>query len=637
MKYILIVLFIALPLRAATFYIDPDDGDDAANGGTLTPWKTLTRARPYKSGEDPQVQSGDTVLLRGGTYPGFNWNGIGGHGQTEYITYTPEDAVGDPPIIVSFEWFGGNPDACDVFIKLMGLNFPWSEDRLDNRAIQVSSSNYVWIDDCNFTGNGDERPDDACIWIHGSAGFELSFIKVTDCNFFDITTAFSFVRIGVDGGSADSGAVVTGCRANHFYNDAFVCTHISYCRFEDNQIYDGQILGNLELPDACDTMAGTWTVGTSITQTATGLTGTFKYYDPTRKVFHIRGDKGVSHVSGWDLTEIVAGSGGTFTTSGVTDAVHSDVFQIDGSEAEQCVDNIIRSNILYDCYQGIFMKHATNLLIENNLVKGWIQAHPIYVHNRSVSATIRNNTVVNYPRGVFPNSNTSIGINSNTGTGLTFDIHNNLCAGAIIFGPDWGTTLNEANNIVATFGGEGQVPDDTTEVWGTLPMTQPELELLFTDPNNGGDPASDDYTLLSDANAVDFGDPENAPSTDILGVNRDESPDAGAYEFVAAGLPSKATNPDPAHTGTGISITNDLSWVNGGGALNYDVRFGTSSPGAVQGNQDGSTFDTSTMLYDQLYYWRIDANNASGLTTGDVWSFTTEAAPTTKYFIGGSQ
>jgi len=90
--------------------------------------------------------------------------------------------------------------------------------------------------------------------------------------------------------------------------------------------------------------------------------------------------------------------------------------------------------------------------------------------------------------------------------------------------------------------------------------------------------------------------------------------------------PSAATNPNPANTATGVSITADLSWTAGSGATSHDVYFGTSSPGSFQGNQAATTFDTGTMSNDTTYYWRIDEVNAGGTTTGTVWSFTTIVA-----------
>jgi hypothetical protein len=87
--------------------------------------------------------------------------------------------------------------------------------------------------------------------------------------------------------------------------------------------------------------------------------------------------------------------------------------------------------------------------------------------------------------------------------------------------------------------------------------------------------------------------------------------------------PGAASNPVPANAATNVSLTQDLSWTAGSGATSHDVYFGTSSPGTFRGNQTGTTYDTGTMSNNTTYYWRIDEKNASGTTTGTVWSFTT--------------
>jgi len=91
-----------------------------------------------------------------------------------------------------------------------------------------------------------------------------------------------------------------------------------------------------------------------------------------------------------------------------------------------------------------------------------------------------------------------------------------------------------------------------------------------------------------------------------------------------ASAPTQATGPSPANGASGIAPTDvTLSWAAGSGATSHNVYFGTSSPGAYQGNQTGTTFDPGTMSVGTTYYWRIDEVNTSGTATGPVWSFTT--------------
>jgi hypothetical protein len=90
--------------------------------------------------------------------------------------------------------------------------------------------------------------------------------------------------------------------------------------------------------------------------------------------------------------------------------------------------------------------------------------------------------------------------------------------------------------------------------------------------------------------------------------------------------PGQASNPGPPNAATDVSITTDLSWTAGSGSTSSDVYFGTSNPGAFQGNQTATTFDPGTLANGTTYYWRINEVNAATTTTGTVWSFTTEAA-----------
>ena len=94
------------------------------------------------------------------------------------------------------------------------------------------------------------------------------------------------------------------------------------------------------------------------------------------------------------------------------------------------------------------------------------------------------------------------------------------------------------------------------------------------------------------------------------------------------GPPLKPTNPSPLNGATGISVDSATSWSNGGGATSYDVYFGTNpSPGSgeFKGNQTSLAFDPGVLNYSATYYWRIDAINPEGTTTGDIWHFTTRS------------
>lgn len=89
--------------------------------------------------------------------------------------------------------------------------------------------------------------------------------------------------------------------------------------------------------------------------------------------------------------------------------------------------------------------------------------------------------------------------------------------------------------------------------------------------------------------------------------------------------PGKASNPTPSNGATGVSLTADLRWTAGVGALSHNVYFGTSL--VYRGNSGATTFDVGTLAYGTTYYWRIDEVYSGQTVTGDTWSFTTLSAP----------
>jgi len=103
-------------------------------------------------------------------------------------------------------------------------------------------------------------------------------------------------------------------------------------------------------------------------------------------------------------------------------------------------------------------------------------------------------------------------------------------------------------------------------------------------------------------------------------------------------LPNKATTPSPADSSSpGVDFSSwTLSWVDGGGATSFNVYLGdspatlnlmTTTNNSTYTIPDGSGF--KNYLFYRPAYWRVDAINDNGTTTGDVWTFDPRPAKVT--------
>lgn len=98
-----------------------------------------------------------------------------------------------------------------------------------------------------------------------------------------------------------------------------------------------------------------------------------------------------------------------------------------------------------------------------------------------------------------------------------------------------------------------------------------------------------------------------------------------AFKIYGPSPPDKAANPTPEHEDTEVDFSDlILDWDDSDGADTYDVFMGPSgSLVEVASDIIPSTFivDLSDVPKEQVIYWRVDAKNEAGTTTGDVWNF----------------
>lgn len=124
-----------------------------------------------------------------------------------------------------------------------------------------------------------------------------------------------------------------------------------------------------------------------------------------------------------------------------------------------------------------------------------------------------------------------------------------------------------------------------------------------------------------------------ALARDANGVLRPSLPSGAPLTVADVGpdwftpLPGQARFVSPANSATDIASSGTtLQWTNGGAATSHDVYFGTTASldaDDFKGNQTALTYITDQLLEGTTYYWRIDAVNDQGTTTGITWSFAT--------------
>ena len=99
------------------------------------------------------------------------------------------------------------------------------------------------------------------------------------------------------------------------------------------------------------------------------------------------------------------------------------------------------------------------------------------------------------------------------------------------------------------------------------------------------------------------------------------------------GVPSPPSLLNPSDTETGVSLSELLTWSDGGGAISYDLYVDESSSfpnSPIATSLTSESYRLSSVIVDNstLYYWKVVSKNASGDTDSATRSFTTLALAT---------
>ncbi len=506
-------LNFSIPMaEAATFYLDAVKGDDDNPGTCDEPWQTLNRAYTWYTGtETPKVQEGDTVQFRNGTYGGDE----GFRESTQYnpgsrfllfrnnwITY--KAAPGHTPVIKKVEIRNENKRNSDGH----GRSYLIIEGFVIPAGVSIQYTSYVKVKNCVITKpatpyGGLYAP---YIWPngYGVSGRSAHYITIEGNTITDV-----YRGIKPNG----SNWII---KDNHIYNIA----EDGINGTPNNLIIQGNHIHDTNTKRTTVALhgstSGIFVQGETVIQANTEAKGiAYKYAD--------RGYLQVWRTNTNDF-KTVSEEGGTVTglTSGATvsnirkvDPAHSDSIHIQSSKIQNIT---IVGNTLYRAGgQGITLYGQggmRDVLVANNLVYDIKKSMVISGVN---GVDIYNNTTFNgYVRMECTSSHAYISVINNMYNNLFSKLSINSDAGGAYI-----RIINHGHNIF------GNNPDDSGTAY---PFTVNATELVNTIPAFM-DTSNRDFRLTKTSVAVDFGNADHGPTTDITGTARDATPDAGCYEY----------------------------------------------------------------------------------------------------------
>ncbi len=509
-----IILFLALPLQAATYYVDDTNGLDSNDGSSWEEsWKTLARA--YDSNAlDPNVAEGDTVIFKDGNYGTFTETSAAGPDylfyRTDWIIY--EAATGHSPVIDSIvvknlDYWGGDGDG-NSYLAFDGFDIP--------NGVSVQYTSYVKVLDCNIrtidsysSQSGPYAP-----YIYYSVG-----VFIRDNHHITIEgneISYSNNGIGFGGTGTDMDNITIKNNWIHRLAEDGIQVSCNQLLIEGNTIQD--ITNQRTTVWIRGDVTGAFDEGEIAIQPGSGEEGVVDTPPGGLATFNLavmqttanRFTEGGGTITGQD-------SGATITNITKVDGAHSDATEIQdaGITGVTFRDNIIiregtgGSQALKFHLFGIY-----DITIENNVI--WA---PKPIMGGGEGETQSN--ILNF------NNNTICGIGSyGLLEGITEDfnttnMYNNIFACDQVIT----TVANHGNNIFMN--DPGGFAEDGSSIIYSVGDPCSILD-MFVNATAG------DFTLAADANAIDFGNATYAPATDLLGITRPQgdADDAGAYEYV---------------------------------------------------------------------------------------------------------
>jgi len=521
----------------ATYYLDANNPIASDNNpGTFSlPWKTLNRAYTWYSGTGPKVQEGDTVLFRDGDYGAFREHTNDG---TQYLFYrnnwiTYKADAGHTPNLTSISI--QNADKWGEIIH--GNSYLIFDGFRILNGVGLSYTSYVQVKNCNITGPTEPYEGLYAPYVRPTYGIEARTTHYITIENNDI----SYIYRGMSISNETDNVVIKNNTIHRIGEDGIVTSGANQVVIENNIIYD--LHHYRTVINIYGTKTGDFIQGEKVILQGTAVEGIF--YNHVPKV-------GYDIINVWQTTqadfkeEWRAGRGDTIVgqTSGAT---LSNISNVDPARCD-CVtlmpgtDIVFRANKLIRRYGGgvdgwgLKLDNPQNVTIENNLID---TAKPMNLGGTN-NCYIYNNTFYG-----------ADGIEFYTYVDTVVDnFYNNFVER--FFQRDDGAGVvwikNHGNNIIG--------PASKGNAYGgpAHPFVINATEMQITDANPLFiDITSGDFRLKENSVAIDFGNPDYGPKTDILDNPRDAKPDAGCYEYISA----QTNRPPVANAGTDQTVVDN--------------------------------------------------------------------------------
>jgi hypothetical protein len=466
---------------AQTYYVSPFTGSDSNPGTNAAPWKTVSWASTHAA-------NGSTVYLMSGNYGDVIFGAQPARsGWSQAISFEPASGATAVFTLLKFAQAGN----CYLQVRGVTLNMVDRGTSTYDIAIDVFDSSYVKVQNCNVNG----------IWKSS-----------VEAGMTDLGVAIRYA------GKPVSNVLIEGCQIMNTQRGIDI----------SGVVRDNIVIRNNHMGHQAST-------GIGLSQSNT--------------------DNGLIIIEGNHIHNQTSVAEGTSYTHGSGIAIRGN-------------NLLIRGNIIHDCgntrgirsYQSVFPDTGyKNLTFENNLVYDTINDLPVELVDVGSNIAFNNNTIIGHysisslVRMKYDASATFLAAAQSNGSSFSF--YNNVFVGYLsVDGALTGYTEN--NNIIwaATIDGvwKSSLKGSKTKIL----CSQGDCDTnLFKDSgrffvggslfdqysytvsrdsagNNTphGVDLSRSYELASSAAAIGFGDAAHAPATDIRGVNRGTTVDAGCYE-----------------------------------------------------------------------------------------------------------